>query len=268
MKSFNSILMLLLAFAFSCSSQKTTLPKCDPDHKDMINAVSGEDIRFDLTTADAVSYAGPAYLTEDHPLHRSDFLEAYQTTPANTVNIFNDYQPFSIPEKITYQTAEYKYSNPEAVEKPPLKNSRDLTISNITAKPYFVKNEIVKPGSKVPVVNTQNPGEVIDSIKKAKSWQDLVNIETGLMSLLMLLGGYLSWLIPGIKKIPNTTYRVLAVAVLIVAGCFTIGFGEIWQGALAYLFSTSLYEVIFKLFKRTPTPPVAPPFAPDTPAYS
>lgn len=133
---------------------------------------------------------------------------------------------------------------------------------------YVDSLDLVSPGLKAPVLRSEksnkdpvivtvkqsNPGSVIDQIKGVKSWEDILNLETGLYTLLITLGGYFSFLIPGIKSISNNTYRVLIWAVLVIIGISSLGLGSVWQGALSYLFSTSLYEVILKWIIKSPKP--------------
>lgn len=108
-----------------------------------------------------------------------------------------------------------------------------------------------------PTVEAANPITIIDDLKGVKDWQDLLNKETAIYTILITLGGYLSYLIPGLKTIDNNTYRVLTWAVLVIAGAAVLGMGNIWQGALAYLFSTSLYEVILKWLVKSKKPSTA-----------
>ncbi len=105
-----------------------------------------------------------------------------------------------------------------------------------------------------PVIQAQGPGDVIDEIKEAESWQDLVNLQSVIMSTLILLGGWISAFIPGLKEIDSGVYRVLTWAIMVIAGFALIGGAEVWQGAIAYFFTTSLYEVVIKLFLPSPKP--------------
>jgi hypothetical protein len=112
----------------------------------------------------------------------------------------------------------------------------------------------IKKTQPIVTVTQSNPVEIIEDIKNAKDWSDLVNLQTGIYTLLITIGGYLSYLIPGIKEIDNATYRVLTFAVLVIAGGAVLGLGDIWQGAISYLLSTSLYEVILKMIIKSPKP--------------
>ena len=98
------------------------------------------------------------------------------------------------------------------------------------------------------------PGDIIDDFKEAETWDDLVTIESAVMTFIIMLGGWLSAFIPGLNAIDKGVYRVLTWAILVVGGASVLGFADVWQGALVYFFSTSLYEVVFKLFAPSPKP--------------
>jgi len=76
-------------------------------------------------------------------------------------------------------------------------------------------------------------------------------------SALILLFGYLSAFIPGIKRL-NTYLRVLSFGLIAGLGFYLFGGASIWKVALTYLISTGLlYDGFFKpltqLFKKTPS---------------
>lgn len=99
---------------------------------------------------------------------------------------------------------------------------------------------------------TPNPKDIIDGIKGAESWTDLLGYESAIYAFIILIGGWLSSFIPGLNNISSGVYRVLVFAILVVAGGLVLGFGNIWQGAIAYFFSTSMYEIFIK--KAVPSP--------------
>lgn len=66
-----------------------------------------------------------------------------------------------------------------------------------------------------------------------------------LMSGLIILFGYVGKWFPGLNKIDDATYRVLAFAILLGAGFVYFG-TDIWQVAVSYFGATSMYEIIFK----------------------
>lgn len=68
---------------------------------------------------------------------------------------------------------------------------------------------------------------------------------------LIIIAGYISPFIPGINKISNTIYRVLALAIIIGIGFKFVAGTSILSLVLTYTFSTSFYEVILKLFSKT-----------------
>jgi len=75
-----------------------------------------------------------------------------------------------------------------------------------------------------------------------------------LYSGVLIVGGYLSYIIPGLNLIPKTTYRVLVWAILTGLGFVMFGV-DVVSVALTYFMSTSLYDVVLKLFKKTPAVP-------------
>lgn len=98
----------------------------------------------------------------------------------------------------------------------------------------------------VPLIG-QNPIDIIDQVKGAVTWDELLSKETAITSGLILIAGYLSPFVPFIRKIPQGAFRVGAFAIIIIVALvkgFAIGS---WAGgAIAYFFSTSLYELVFK----------------------
>jgi hypothetical protein len=102
----------------------------------------------------------------------------------------------------------------------------------------------------LPMALGQDPINPIDTIKDAidaPTWDILLSKETAITAALILIGGYLSPFVPFIRKIPKGAYRVAAFAVIIVIALVK-GFGVgSWAGsAIAYFFSTSIYELVFK----------------------
>ena len=98
------------------------------------------------------------------------------------------------------------------------------------------------------------PGEIIDGIKEAESWTDLINLEAMIYTFLITVGGWFSAFIPGLRNIESGVYRVLVWAILVIAGGVTIGFSDVWIGAISYFFSTSLYETVLKWILKSPKP--------------
>lgn len=99
-----------------------------------------------------------------------------------------------------------------------------------------------------------NPGDIINEVKDATSWTDLLGVESVIYTFLITVGGWLSSFIPGLRTIESGTYRVLVWAILVIAGGLVIGWGNVWVGAISYFFSTSLYEVVLKFFIKSPKP--------------
>ena len=99
-----------------------------------------------------------------------------------------------------------------------------------------------------------NPGDIINDVKDATSWTDLLGVESVIYTFLITVGGWMSSFIPGLRTIESGTYRVLVWAIMVIAGGLVIGWGNVWVGAISYFFSTSLYEVVLKFFIKSPKP--------------
>lgn len=99
-----------------------------------------------------------------------------------------------------------------------------------------------------------NPADIIKGIGESKSWADLIGWESALYAFLILLGGWITPYVKWLNKIDSGVYRILVFAILVISGGLILGFGNVWQGAFAYFFSTSLYEVVIKLFVKSPKP--------------
>tara|TARA_R110000787_G_scaffold97665_4_gene201308 strand:+ start:6506 stop:6868 length:363 start_codon:yes stop_codon:yes gene_type:complete len=80
---------------------------------------------------------------------------------------------------------------------------------------------------------------------------------------LVILGGYVSAFIPGLKKINSGVYRVLAFALVTGIGFFSFG-ADVFSLSVTYFFSTSLYEVVLKsLVAKSPKPKEFPVYPND-----
>jgi hypothetical protein len=99
-----------------------------------------------------------------------------------------------------------------------------------------------------------NPTDIIEGVKGAESWTDLLGFEAVIYTFLITVGGWLSSFIPGLRSIDSGVYRVLVWAILVIAGGAVIGFGNVWIGAISYFFSTSLYEIVIKWIFPSPKP--------------
>lgn len=100
-------------------------------------------------------------------------------------------------------------------------------------------------------ISPVDPADVIDQVKSAKDFGELIGLDGAIMMALMVIFGYLSKFIPFFNQIDSTTYRVATIAIVIIVGFVMFG-SSIWSGVISYVFSTSAYELIFKLFKKTP----------------
>lgn len=76
---------------------------------------------------------------------------------------------------------------------------------------------------------------------------------------LVVIMGYFSSFIPGIKNIKDSVYRVLALAIVVGAGFLFFDAGSsLFSLIISYTVSTSFYEVILKLIKKSPKPDEVP----------
>lgn len=72
-----------------------------------------------------------------------------------------------------------------------------------------------------------------------------------LYGLVVVLSGYLTAFIPGIKKW-QPFYRVIAFALAIGVGLHLFGGSSVWKLAFTYFISTGLYEVFIKNIFKSP----------------
>lgn len=97
--------------------------------------------------------------------------------------------------------------------------------------------------------------------KEVNSKHQLDGLVSFLFGLLVLLGGYLSHLIPGLKSINDNAYRVFALGLGLVLS-FTLFKGDLsLMDAINYFIgyggAAALYSLIFKRVKKTPKPVTA-----------
>jgi hypothetical protein len=108
--------------------------------------------------------------------------------------------------------------------------------------------------------------EIKDSLEKIKEGfptvintkEQLDGLVIFLFGLLVLLGGYVSKFVPGLKAINDNAYRVFALAISLVLS-FTLFKGDlsISDGVnyfIGYGGAATVYSLIFKRVKRTPSP--------------
>jgi len=70
---------------------------------------------------------------------------------------------------------------------------------------------------------------------------------------IVLIAGYVKHLIPGIKKINQNVYKVLAIAVVVGIAFLSLGWANVIQLLFGYTSVTSLYELALKAFiKKKP----------------
>jgi len=85
----------------------------------------------------------------------------------------------------------------------------------------------------------------VDTFTKGVEW---------VFVFLVVITGYLSAYVPFLKNIDKSVYRVLAVAVVLGAGFYFTGTGNLMSLFFSYAAATSFYELLFKTLKRTPRP--------------
>lgn len=74
-----------------------------------------------------------------------------------------------------------------------------------------------------------------------------------LYGVLVVVGGYLTAFIPGLKAIGPGVYRVLAWALMTGVGLALWG-ADIWGLAITYFMATGLYDIVLKLIFKAPVP--------------
>lgn len=75
-----------------------------------------------------------------------------------------------------------------------------------------------------------------------------------LYGLVVILFGYLSGYIPGLKRVAPF-YRVLAFALATALGLSMFGFSSFWKLASTYFFSSGLYLILLKNIFASPKAP-------------
>ena len=87
---------------------------------------------------------------------------------------------------------------------------------------------------------------------EANAWFNPTWVEY-VYGVVIIIGGYLSAFIPGLKNINAGVYRVLTWAVLTGSGAIYLG-SDVWGVAITYFMATGLYNVVLKLIIRSPQP--------------
>jgi hypothetical protein len=90
-----------------------------------------------------------------------------------------------------------------------------------------------------PEINTLTPDNLFDATVEP------------LFALVVILSGYLSAFIPGIKKL-TPFYRVLAFAIAAGLGFYLFGFASFWKIVTSYFFASGLYITFLKNIFRSP----------------
>ncbi len=94
--------------------------------------------------------------------------------------------------------------------------------------------------------------QVITEPEATNEW--LVGTVEAIFGALVIISGYLQGLIPGLNKVGNTPWRILAIAIALIILFVSFGWAQVVPLVITYLGSTNVYALIFKLFKKTPKP--------------
>ena len=104
--------------------------------------------------------------------------------------------------------------------------------------------------AQVPAAPT--PAEVIVGLKNATDWAEMLTYYDAIIVVLITLGGYVSYLIPGFNWITDTRARVIAFGILCIAAVVLLGFANVWQGILLFFISSGIYSSLLKMVVPTP----------------
>lgn len=102
------------------------------------------------------------------------------------------------------------------------------------------------------VMMAQELPPTIDIPTDPAAWFALDRVEW-VYGIIVVIGGYLSAFIPGLKNITVGVYRVLTWALITGAGAVMLG-SSIWGVAITYFISTGLYDIVLKLILKSPKP--------------
>lgn len=96
------------------------------------------------------------------------------------------------------------------------------------------------------VMISQTPGEVLDSLKGAETWQDLFGLYEIVMIGLTLILTELSKFVPFFNKIKGPWKAVVVVAILVIAGALKFGITSIASPAIIWVFASMIYDKLIK----------------------
>lgn len=94
--------------------------------------------------------------------------------------------------------------------------------------------------------------EKIKDLISSLEWYDF------LMILVFTLLGYISPFIPLLRKIGDTEVRVGVAAIVLIMIFASMDISSAWKLIIEFVISTKLYENVFSLIKKTPSPTVKP----------
>lgn len=94
-------------------------------------------------------------------------------------------------------------------------------------------------------------GEGINVTDPKQGYAFLLQNFEFIYGFIVILFGYISIRIPGLKKIKSGTYRIMTLAIIVGLGAWLFGLGSIWELTLSYAISTSFYQLLLKPVKRS-----------------
>lgn len=116
----------------------------------------------------------------------------------------------------------------------------------------FVSFTEVQPLAQVvtDTVVVDPPNGPVEDFKEGITLETFTNMVDWLYGGLIIVFGYLAYLIPGLKKV-GTTWKVAAFAGVVGIGLVMYGSSSLTV-VFTYLMSTGFYSHILKLFKKSP----------------
>lgn len=113
--------------------------------------------------------------------------------------------------------------------------------------------QIVNPASDTSeVVNPETDTEKTGPFDELPNNVKLTEMYNYWYGIVLALLGYLSYIIPGIKRWQNVGARVLAIGFVVGALFLSFGWADIWQLLTSFLFTTLIYDKALSPFVKSP----------------
>lgn len=93
----------------------------------------------------------------------------------------------------------------------------------------------------------ENLPDSLETLTEILSWNDAI------FFILVILVGYLSFMIPGLKGISNTNIRVGTAALIMIVVFVSNGWANAVPLIIEFVMATKLYDLALKGLKKTPT---------------